>query len=127
MKKMSHYFLTTTEGQFLGAIGLVIVLLLGYYFYAMSSNPSSGGTGQLVTITQTDHVRGAKDGKVTLVEFGDFLCETFDMGVGQDARQHAGLLHLLIEHDPHRAVVPRERSAVFGQHIGQHAVEASAS
>ena len=72
MKKMSH-FLTTTQGKFLGSVGLIVVLLLGYYFYAMSSSPVEGTT-ELVTVTQSDHVRGAKDGKVTLVQFADFQC-----------------------------------------------------
>lgn len=72
MKKISHFF-ATAQGKFLGSIGLIIVLLFGYYFYAMSSAPSDELTEEIV-ITQTDHVRGAKDGKVTLVEFGDFQC-----------------------------------------------------
>lgn len=72
MKKMSHFF-TTTQGQFLGSVGLIIVLLFGYYFYAMSSAPATDSTADIV-ISSKDHVRGAKDGKVTLVEFGDFQC-----------------------------------------------------
>jgi protein-disulfide isomerase len=72
MKKMSHFFLNTTEGKFLGSIGLVMVLLFGYYFYAAPTASTTNTTP--VVITQTDHVRGAKDGKVTLVEFGDFQC-----------------------------------------------------
>ncbi len=69
---MSH-FLKTTQGKFLGSVGLIIVLLFAYYFYATSSNGASDTTADIV-VTQTDHVRGAKDGKVTLVEFGDFQC-----------------------------------------------------
>lgn len=69
---MSHFF-KTTEGKFVGSIGLIIALLFGYYFYAMSSDTGSS-TIEDVVISQTDHVRGAKDGKLTLVEFGDFQC-----------------------------------------------------
>ena len=69
---MSHFF-KTTQGQFLGSIGIIIVLLFAYYFYAMSSSPVANSTPDIV-ITQSDHVRGAKDGKLTLVEFGDFQC-----------------------------------------------------
>ena len=72
MKKMSHFF-TTTQGKFLGSVGAIIVLLFGYYFYAMSSNPTAGEPVE-ITLSQTDHVRGAKDGKLTLIEFGDFQC-----------------------------------------------------
>lgn len=74
MKKMSHFFLKTTEGKFLGSVGLIIVILFGYYFYATATNPQSATNNEEVVITQTDHVRGAQDGKVTLVEFGDFQC-----------------------------------------------------
>ena len=70
---MSQFF-KTTEGKFLGSVGIIIALLFGYYFYSMSTNPEQSGTNTPVIITQTDHVRGAKDGKVTLVEFGDFQC-----------------------------------------------------
>lgn len=74
MKKMSHFFLKTTEGKFLSTIGLVIVLLFGYYFYATATDPTIATKDTEVVISQTDHVRGAQDGKVTLVEFGDFQC-----------------------------------------------------
>lgn len=72
MKKMSHFF-ATTEGKFFGSLGIIIALLFGYYFYAMSDAPAAGTTPEVI-VSQTDHVRGAKDGKVTLVEFGDFQC-----------------------------------------------------
>lgn len=74
MKKMSHFFLKTTEGKFLGSVLLIIVILFAYYFYATSKNPEITSDTTPVIISQTDHVRGAKDGKVTLVEFGDFQC-----------------------------------------------------
>ncbi len=76
MKKISHFFLKTTEGKFLGSVGIFIALLFGYYFYTTLS-PAKELTNtntEPVVITKTDHVRGAQDGKVTLVEFGDFQC-----------------------------------------------------
>lgn len=72
MKKMSYFF-KTTQGQFLGSVGLIIVLLFAYYFYATSAEQGTGSTSD-ITISETDHVRGALGGKVTLVEFGDFQC-----------------------------------------------------
>ena len=70
MKKISS-FLKTPEGKFVGVVALVIAILFGYYFYAGHDENVATGT---VELTQTDHVRGAKEGKVTLVEFGDFQC-----------------------------------------------------
>ena len=71
MKTMSH-FLKTTQGQFLASIGIIIIVLFGYYFYATANTPEEKTVD--IILTQTDHVRGAKDGKLTLVEFGDFQC-----------------------------------------------------
>lgn len=74
MKKMSH-FLRTTQGKFLGSVGLIIVVLFGYYIYVVpTSSTTSDGAPVDIEISQTDHVRGARDGKLTLVEFGDFQC-----------------------------------------------------
>lgn len=75
MKKISHFF-KKPEGKFLGVVGAVIVLLFGYYFYTMPSNSNTSETGnaQNLVISNTDHVRGAVSGKVTLVQFGDFQC-----------------------------------------------------
>ena len=101
MKKMSQFF-KTPEGKFLGSVGLVIVILFGYYFYAISTNPSTGES-ELVTITQTDHVRGAKDGKVTLVEFGDFQCPAcgaYEPIVRQVMADNKNTLKLSFRHFP---------------------------
>ena len=73
MKNMSRLF-KTSEGKFLGAVGGIIIVLFAYYFYETASRGDTSNTGEIVTINQTDHVRGAKDGEVTLVEFGDFQC-----------------------------------------------------
>jgi protein-disulfide isomerase len=72
MKKMSH-FLKTVQGKFISAVVLIIAVLMGYYMFAAPSSGSSDAAVDIV-ISETDHVKGAKDGKVTLVEFGDFQC-----------------------------------------------------
>lgn len=74
MKKISHY-LKTSQGKIVTGIGAIIVLLLAYYFYAVSSGTANpAGQTANVTVTDTDHVRGKVGAKVTLVEFGDFQC-----------------------------------------------------
>lgn len=71
MKNINH-FLRTPQGKFLAGIGAIIVLLFVYYF------ANGGGVTtqevQEVSVTESDHVRGAKGAKVTIVEFGDFQC-----------------------------------------------------
>jgi protein-disulfide isomerase len=71
MKKLSR-FVQTTEGKFITGVIAVVVILFAYYFYAMKTKPTTQEAE--ITISDTDHVRGAMDGKVTLVEFGDFQC-----------------------------------------------------
>jgi protein-disulfide isomerase len=103
MKKMSHFFFKTTEGKFLGSVGIIIVLLFGYYFYAVSNNPSVVKNTEPVVITQTDHVRGAKDGKVTLVEFGDFQCPAcgaYEPIVRQVLADNKDILKISFRHFP---------------------------
>ncbi len=72
MKKMSR-FITTPQGKFIGGVALIVGLLFAYYFYVTLKTPTSSVPVD-ITINATDHVRGAKDGKVTLVEFGDLQC-----------------------------------------------------
>lgn len=71
MKKLQQH-LKSTEGKFVLGLGIVIVLLFSYYFFA---SPTKVDTKiEDITISKTDHIRGALDGKLTLVEFGDFQC-----------------------------------------------------
>lgn len=100
---MSHFFLKTTEGKFLGSIGIIIVLLFGYYFYATSKNPEVLSDTTPVVLSQTDHVRGAKDGKVTLVEFGDFqcpACAAFEPIIRQVMTDNKDVLKFSFRHFP---------------------------
>jgi protein-disulfide isomerase len=100
MKTISH-FLKTTEGQFLASIGLIIVVLFGYYFYSGASEVTTPDTE--IVITQTDHVRGAKDGVLTLVEFGDFQCPAcglYEAIVRQVAKDNKDTLKIVFKHFP---------------------------
>lgn len=71
MKKLQH-FLKTTQGKVIAGLVVIIVALFAYYFYALSNGQVN--TIQDITISNTDHVRGALNGTVTMVEFGDFQC-----------------------------------------------------
>ena len=100
MKKMSQY-LRTTQGKMVAALGIIIVALFGYYFYAM-------GTGQInnvteVIVSQDDHVRGALDGRVTLVEFGDLQCPAcgaYEPIVRQLVKDNPTTLKVIFRHFP---------------------------
>lgn len=71
MKKL-QFFLRTGQGKFIAGLVVIFVALFAWYFYAQS-------TGQInkteeIVISNTDHIRGAQDGKVTMIEFADFQC-----------------------------------------------------
>lgn len=104
MKKMSHFF-KTPEGKFLGSVGLIIVLLFGYYFYKTSVDGSStiSTDNSPIVVTQTDHVRGVQSGKVTLVEFGDFQCPAcgaYESIVRQVTTDNKDVLKVVFRHFP---------------------------
>ena len=71
MKKLQH-FLRTTQGKFIAGLVIALAVLMAYYFYAVSRGDVN--SVKEVVISETDHVRGAASGTVTLVEFGDFQC-----------------------------------------------------
>lgn len=101
MKKMSR-FLKSPEGMFLSFIGIIIVGLLAYYMYAA---PEKVDTTQPVdiVISNTDNVRGAQNGTVTLVEFGDFqcpACASYEPIVRQVLADNKDTLKLVFKHFP---------------------------
>lgn len=74
MKKMTHFIrhlLKKPEGKLVATVAVAIIILFGYYFYAVNTGQVKS---QEVVVSNTDHVRGAQAGTVTLVEFGDFQC-----------------------------------------------------
>lgn len=100
MKKI-HHFLKTTEGKFLSGVLVIIALLFAYYFYAMSQKKELP-VGE-VTVSSTDHVRGAKEGTVTLVEFGDFQCPAcgaYEPLVRQAMEDNKTILKVVFKHFP---------------------------
>ncbi len=102
MKHIFPRFMSTTEGKFLSAVVLIIVALFAYYFYSGAPSSSNGETADIV-ISETDHVRGAKDGKVTLVEFGDFqcpACAAYEPIVKQVLADNKDILKLVYRHFP---------------------------
>ena len=64
MKKIQRY-LSKTEGKIVAGFVLVIVFLFAYYAIFAEKNTNTEVVD--ITISKTDHVRGAVDGKVTLV------------------------------------------------------------
>lgn len=102
MKKMSHFF-STPEGKLTAVVAIVVVVLFGYYFYAVPSTPIGMSSTDDVVITKTDHVRGAQDGKVTLVEFGDFQCPAcgaYEPIVRQVLADNKAILKVSFRHFP---------------------------
>ncbi|MFA5131977.1 MAG: thioredoxin domain-containing protein [Candidatus Paceibacterota bacterium] len=100
MKKLQH-FLKTTQGKFIAGLAAIIVLLFAYYFYAMSKGQVQAV--KEVVISETDHVRGAQDGKVTLVEFGDFqcpACSAYEKLVQTMLIQNPATLKVVFRHFP---------------------------
>lgn len=100
MKKL-HHQLKSTEGKFVLGITLVVALLFAYYFFAKPS-PVSNEVSE-ITISKTDHVRGAADGKVTLVEFGDFqcpACAAYEPIIRQVTEDNKTVLKVVYKHFP---------------------------
>lgn len=89
------------EGKFVLGLIIVIIALFGYYFYATDSN--SNAVTQDITISTTDHVRGKLDGKLTLVEFGDFQCPAcgaYEPLVRQVTADNKDTLKVVFRHFP---------------------------
>ncbi len=94
--------MSTTEGKFLSAVVLIIIGLFAYYFYSGGLSSSEGEVID-IAVSETDHVRGAKDGQVTLVEFGDFqcpACAAYEPIVKQVLADNKDTLKLVYRHFP---------------------------
>jgi protein-disulfide isomerase len=110
-------FLKTPQGKFISTIVVILVALFGYYFFASSDTTSSTVAGEQIVVSATDHVRGAKDGKVTLVEFGDFQCPAcgaFEPVVRQVLADNKDTLKIVYKHFPltqiHRNALPAAKA-----------------
>lgn len=102
MKHLLPRYIRTTEGKFLSFVGVIIIALFAYYFYAVDPTVSNGDVAN-IALSETDHVRGAKDGKVTLVEFGDFqcpACASYEPIVKQVLADNKDTLKLVYRHFP---------------------------
>lgn len=121
--------MTTTEGKFFSVVALIIIALFAYYFYAAPTS-NTDGTSDIV-ISETDHVRGAQSGKVTLVEFGDFqcpACAAYEPIVKQVLADNPDTVKLVYRHFPlvqiHKnalgAAIATESAALQGKFWEMH-------
>lgn len=65
------------DKRFLGILIGAILVLVGVFVFTAPKDEKSvdlGSNGNLYTIQSYDHVRGKKDSKVILIEYGDFQC-----------------------------------------------------
>ncbi len=100
MKKLHHH-LKTVEGKFIMGVVIVVVVLFGYYFYATPSQDNS--KIEEITISETDHVRGKQDAKLTLVEFGDYQCPAcgvYEQIIRQVSEDNKEILKVVFRHFP---------------------------
>lgn len=125
-------FLKTPQGKFIFIIAIILGVLFGYYFFATSGDTSSGASAE-ISVTATDHVRGAKDGVVTIVEFGDFqcpACAAYSAVVKQVLADNVATTKLVYKHFPltqiHRNALPAakatEAAALQGKFWEMHDV-----
>lgn len=100
MKKLHHH-LKTVEGKFIMGVVIIVVALFGYYFYATPSQDNS--KIEEITISETDHIRGKQDAKLTLVEFGDYQCPAcgvYEQIIRQVSEDNKEILKVVFRHFP---------------------------
>lgn len=100
MKKLHHH-LQSTEGKFVLGVAIVVLSLFAYYFFTTSSTVSN--KVENITITKTDHVKGAQSGTLTLVAFEDFQCPAcgvYDPLVRQVLEDNKNILKFVFKHFP---------------------------
>ncbi|MEN9881525.1 MAG: hypothetical protein RLZZ308_708 [Candidatus Parcubacteria bacterium] len=110
-------FIKTPQGKFIFFIAVILGVMFGYYFFATSNNITTNGEPSEIVLSTTDHVRGAKDGKVTLVEFGDFQCPAcgaYEPIVRQVLSDNSETLKIVYKHFPltqiHRNALPAAKA-----------------
>lgn len=100
MKKLNHH-LKSTEGKFIMGVVIVVVILFGYYFYATPAQDNN--KIEEITISETDHIRGKQDAKLTMVEFGDYQCPAcgvYEPIVRQVTEDNKEILKIVYKHFP---------------------------
>lgn len=85
-------------------LGVVVLALVGLFFATKKDVPSTTTVeGDAKTILASDHVRGGKVAKVTLIEYGDFQCPacgSYYPIVKQLETIYAGKVNFVFRHFP---------------------------
>ena len=104
--------LKTPQGKLLLGLLIIIVILFAYYFYKMAKSPVV--LEPTVNVSQTDHVRGLPGAKVSVVEFGDFVCpacSAYEPVVEKMLADNVDNVQLVFRHFP---LIQIHRNALLG-------------
>lgn len=100
MKKLHHH-LKSVEGRFIMGVVAIVVILFGYYFYATPAQDNN--RVEEITISETDHIRGKQDAKLTIVGFGDYqcpACAAYEPLIRQVTEDNKEILKFVHKHFP---------------------------
>lgn len=85
-------------------LGVVVLALVGLFFATKKDTATTATvTGDPKTILASDHVRGGKDAKVTVIEYGDFQCPacgSYYPIVKQLESAYSGKVNFVFRHFP---------------------------
>lgn len=65
-----------SNAKFFGILAIIVVAVIGGALYFTGDQAAKDDTkpANLAAVTETDHVKGAEDAKVVVIEYGDFQC-----------------------------------------------------